>query len=233
MRALLFPCVLALSGCGPGSKAIVLYGDTAGTQDSADADTDADADADSDTDADSDSDADSDADTDTDADSDTDSDSDTDTDTDTDTDSDTDADTEPAPSADMTSWTGTQRFTYDEWFGSCDESLTVTATLLSESSAEWAAAATACPDCDAFYDVGYSSDWVCSWIQLINYVHGLTFVGSVAETSILYPNYSEGYDVYGQDLAGDFDGFTFDYEIAIDLYGVALQVDGDGTFPEL
>lgn len=203
---------LVFGGC---SHAIVL-GDDTGVADTGVADTASDTDTDADTDADSDTDAD------------------TDTDTDTDADSDTDADTGvPDPSPDLSKWTGTQRFTYDVWGATCDESVAVSATALDSTSDSLAAAQAACPDCTSFYDVTYASSSVCGWIALQGYVHGLRFLGPVAETTVLYPNYSGGYDVYAQDLSGTYAGFVFDYNVVINLYGMDLTVDGDGTFPEL
>ncbi len=210
MRTFPLLAALSLAGCA-NSRAIVLGDDTAGLGDSsADADTDADSDAD------------------------TDADSDADTDTDSDTDSDADADTGvPDPTPDLSRWTGSQRFTYDVWGSTCDQTVGVSGALLDSTSDEYAAVRAACPECTSFYDVTYDTSYVCSWIALQGYVHGLRFLGTVAETTVMYPNYSGGYDVFAQDPTGTYDGFRFDYSVIVNLYGVDLTVDGDGTFPTL
>lgn len=164
---------------------------------------------------------------------DTDTDTDSDTDSDSDSDSDSDTGTVPTPAADFASFVGSQRFTYSSWTGDCDETVEVVGTEVSPSSDTWAAAADACPSCDDFYDVTYSTSTACSWISLPAYVHGVRFLDTVAESTVLEANYSGGYDVYAQDLTGTFDGFTFDYDVTISLYGLDVRVEGDGTFPEL
>ena len=217
MRASALLCLTPLiAGCATG-KAIVLYDDTGAIDSAALDDTAGDADADSDTDADTDADADSD----------------TDGDTDSDSDADTDADTAPPdPEPDLTQWTGTQRFVFDTWGSSCDETVGVTATAVT-STDELAAAQSACPDCSAFYDVTYASGYVCTWIGTQAYIHGLRLLGSVAETTVLYPNWSGGYDVYAQDLSGPYTGFTFGYNVVVAPYGFDINVEGESTFPEL
>lgn len=201
-----------LTGCA-SSKAIVLFDDT-GAVDSGAADADTDADADSDTDSDSDGDSDSDS--------------------DADSDTDTDADTAPPPpEPDLSTWTGTQRFTFDTWGSTCDETVTVSATLVDSTSDAYAALQDACPDCELFYNVSYPTSYVCTWISVAGYVHGLRLLGSVAETTVIYPNYWGGYDVYAQDLSGGYSGFTFDYDVVVTPYSFDIRVEGESTFPEL
>lgn len=165
---------------------------------------------------------------------DADTDADTDADADADSDADSDADTSPPPPvADTSTWTGTQRFSYDYYGYACDETVSVSATRIDESSSTYAAVRSYCSDCTDFYDLSYGQSSVCGWLQLVGYVHGLKLGGTTAGTTVLYPGRNGGYDVYATDPSGSFDGFHFTYDVQIYPYGYELDVQGESTFPEL
>lgn len=139
--------------------------------------------------------------------------------------------TSPPPQADTSAFTGSERFTYDVWGWTCDETRATVGTLVPEGTGNWGALAAACAGCSSFYQVEFDADYACDWIALPTVWYGFSARADSADTHLIL-DFGDGglYDV-AADATGSFDGFTATHTWDLEIYYVPVRVEGSFTFP--